>query len=68
MPDSSGNGTLVIAALLALGLVFAASWIVYYVQPGEDPHALLPWFGLAAGVIVAGGLVAYLGRGRRPSR
>ncbi len=64
MPDSRGNGTLVIAALLTLALVFAAAWITFYVTPGRDPHTLYPWFGAAALAIVVLGLLAYAGRGR----
>lgn len=64
MPESPGNGTLVIAALLTLGLLFAASWILFYVEPGRDPRALVPWFGGAAAVIVALALVSYVRRGR----
>jgi hypothetical protein len=50
MPEPRGNGTLVIAALLTLGLVFAASRILLYVEPGGDPRALVPWFGAAVAV------------------
>jgi hypothetical protein len=64
VPDRRGNGTLVIAALLTLGLLFAAVWIVYYVTPGLDPRTLFSWFGLAAAVIVALGLLYYAGWGR----
>ena len=62
--DGSGYGTLIIAALLVLALVFAASWIALYVQPGRDPSVLFPWFGGAAAFIVVLGLLVYL-RGRR---
>jgi hypothetical protein len=61
----SGNGTLVIAALLVLALLFAAYWILGIVNSGERPSVL--WFGLAAGLVVALGLVGYgsgFGRGR----
>jgi hypothetical protein len=67
-PDDSGNGTLVIAALLSLGLVFAGFWIAYYVRPGGNPHALFPWFGGATALIVALAIVSYVRRGRRRSR
>jgi hypothetical protein len=62
MLQSSGNTTLVVAALLVLALVFSASWIVAYVRPGGDPWSLLPWFGIAAAVIL---LVAFLSYVRR---
>ncbi len=59
------SGSLVIAALLTLGLVFAASWIVFYVDPSRDPEELVPWFGAALAVIVALAIGAYVRRGRR---
>lgn len=62
MSEPSGNGTLVIAALLSLGLLFAASWIVLYVQPGGDPRTLVPWFGLAVAVILALAFFSYIRR------
>ena len=58
------HGTLLIAALLILALLFAGYWIMTYVQPGANPWALLPWFGLAAAVIILLGLLTYL----RPRR
>jgi len=64
MPDFRGSGTLVIAALLTLGLVFAASWITYYVTPGGDPRSLWPWFGLAGTVSVGLAVASYVRRGR----
>ncbi len=54
------RGTLVTAALLVLGLTFAGYWIVFYVTPGDDPGALLPWFGIAAAAIVVLALLAYV--------
>ena len=62
--DFRGNGTLVIAALLTLGLIFAASWITYYVTPDRDPRTLWPWFGLAVAVIVGLAVASYIRRGR----
>ena len=59
-----GNGTLLIAVLLSLGLLFAGSWIVFYVTPGRDPRVLFRWFGLALATILAVALFAYLRRGR----
>jgi hypothetical protein len=64
MPDFRGNGTLVIAALLTLGLAFSAFWILYYVTPGEDPRTLWPWFGAAVGVILALAFVYNVRQGR----
>jgi len=52
--------TILIAALLILALLFAGSWIFTYVQPGANPWALMPWFGIAALVILVVALVAYL--------
>ena len=56
-PDQS---TLLIAALLILALLFAGYWIFTYVQPGADPWAALPWFGVAAGVIAVVALISFL--------
>ena len=50
------HGTLVIAALLLLALSFAGYWIITYVHPGANPWAILPWFGIAAAVIVILGI------------
>jgi len=61
------RGTLIMATLLLLALVLAGSWIVASVEPGRNPRALLPWFGAAAAVIIAWGLVSYL-RSRRKDR
>ncbi len=61
------RGTLLIAALLLLALAFAGSWIAVYVEPGSNPKALLPWFGIGALVIIIWGLVNYL-RPRRNRR
>ncbi len=61
----SGNGTLVIAALLVLALLFSCYWILSVVNSGERPSVL--WFGLAAALVVALGFVGYgygYGRGR----
>jgi hypothetical protein len=55
---------MVIAALLVLGFVFAASWITLYVDPGHDPRVLFPWFGLAAAAIVVLGVLIGMRRGR----
>lgn len=64
MPPPPEYGTLVIAALLVLALVFAGVWIITYVQPGGHPAALFPWFLGAAAAILVLGFVFYLGRGR----
>jgi Flp pilus assembly protein protease CpaA len=64
MPPSPEYGTLVIAALLVLALVFAGEWIITYVQPGGNPTALFPWFLGAAAAILALGFIIYLRRGR----
>ena len=66
--DLPGNGTLLIAALLVLGLVFGASWIVVYVQPGSNPWSIVPWFLLAAALIVVVGIAGTIRRGRAASR
>ncbi|MEW6268880.1 MAG: hypothetical protein AB1689_06230 [Thermodesulfobacteriota bacterium] len=61
------SGTLLIAALLVLALAFAGAWIVAYVQPGGNPWHIVPWFLLAAGVVIVVGLLAviYGGHHRR---
>jgi hypothetical protein len=65
MPQPPESGTLVIAALLILALVFAGEWIITYVQPGGHPAALFPWFLGAAAAILVVAFVIYLSRGRR---
>jgi len=67
MPESQPPeaGTLVIAALLVLALVFAGSWVVAYVTPGGDPRALIPRFTAAALALVALAIFLYVRRGRR---
>jgi hypothetical protein len=62
MPQPPESGTLVIAALLLLALVFAGEWIITYVQPGGHPAALFPWFLGAAAAILVVGFVIYLRR------
>jgi len=62
---SSEYGTLVIAALLILGLLFAGAWINAYVSTDGVPHHLWQWFGGAAAAIVVGAVLYYLlGRSR----
>jgi len=53
-------GTLLIAALLLLGLAFAGYWITTYVTPGANPWANVKWFGVAAAAIVVFGLAIYV--------
>ena len=63
------HGTLVIAALLLLAISFAGSWILAYVRPGTNPWSILPWFGVAAAIIVILGIVTdVLPRRRRNGR
>ena len=61
------RGTLIMAALLLLALALAGSWIVASVEPGRNPRALLPWFGVGAAVIIVWGLVTYI-RARHKDR
>lgn len=61
-------GTLIIAALLVLALLFAGYWIIVYVQPGGHPQTLFPWFGGAAAAIVVVGMIIYLSLGSRNRR
>ena len=60
--DSPEYGTLVTAALLILALAFAGYWI--YAHVGDQGTPLVPWFAVAAGVIVVLAIVNYA-RGRR---
>jgi len=46
------QGTMLMSALLVLALLFAGAWIYEAAEPGEDATWLLPWFGLAAAVIL----------------
>jgi hypothetical protein len=46
-------------------LAFAALWIVLSVEPGANPRALLPWFGIGAAAILIWGLFTYLRPRRR---
>ena len=57
-------GTLLIAALLLLLLAFAGSWIIAYVQPGSHPWEIVPWFLLAAALIIVVGLIVIIERAR----
>jgi len=63
MPDEKPReGSLIVAALIVLGLLFAGHWIVSYVKH-TDPWAILPWYGIAAAIIVIFGVVTILRRG-----
>jgi hypothetical protein len=62
-PDKSPlEGSLIVAALIVLAIVFAGHWIVSYVQNG-NPWALTPWYGGAAALIIVFGLFTSLRRG-----
>jgi LPXTG-motif cell wall-anchored protein len=52
---------MVVAALLVLALLFAGHWIISYVTDG-NPWTILPWFGIAAAVIILLGLFTFLRR------
>lgn len=56
------EGSLVVAALIVLGLVFAGHWIVTYVK-GTNPWAIIPWYGIVAALIIVFGLFKNLRRG-----
>ena len=56
------EGSLIVAALIVLGLLFAGHWIVSYVKH-TDPWAILPWYGITAAIIVIFGVVTILRRG-----
>lgn len=59
------SGTLLIAALLLLGLAFAGVWIVANAGTEGEPWPVVPWFLGAAAVIVGVGLAVIIGRARR---
>lgn len=63
--EESSQGTMVMAALLVLALLFTGVWIYVSAAPGENAMWLLPWFGAAALVIIVVGMLAYLRRGGR---
>jgi len=56
------EGSLIVAALIVLGLVFAGHWIVTYVKH-SNPWAITPWYGVIAAVIIVFGLFTNLRRG-----
>ena len=57
LPEKSpGQGSLIVAALIVLGIVFAGHWIVSYVQT-SNPWAIVPWYGGAAALIVVFGIL-----------
>jgi len=56
---SPDHGSLIVAALIVLAIVFAGHWIVSYVQT-TNPWAIIPWYGVAAVLIIVFG---YLHRG-----
>lgn len=57
-------GTLIIAGLLILAIIFAGYWISAYVDERGRPWDILPWFAAAAVAIIVAGAFAYLRRGR----
>ncbi len=60
---SPREGSLIVAALIVLALLFAGHWIVTYVED-TNPWAIMPWYGLTAAVIIVLGLVT-ISRRRR---
>ncbi len=56
------GGSLTVAALIVLGLLFAGHWIVSYVDGDSDPWALTPWYGAVAVAIIVCGLLISLRR------
>jgi hypothetical protein len=59
MPTDSTprEGSLIVAALIILGLVFGGHWIISYVNDDANPWAIVPWYGMVAVVIVLFGIV-----------
>ena len=58
---SPGQGSLIIAALIVLGILFAGHWITSYVQT-SNPWAIIPWYGVAAVLIIVFGNLRRGGR------
>ena len=55
LPEKSpGQGSLIVAALIVLGIVFTGHWILTYVQT-TNPWSIIPWYGVAAAVIIVFG-------------
>jgi len=55
LPEKSpGQGSLIVAGLIVLGIVFAGHWIVSYVQ-STNPWSIIPWYGVAAVLIIVFG-------------
>lgn len=55
VPEKSpGQGSLIVAMLIVLAIVFAGHWIVSYVQ-STNPWAIIPWYGVAAVLIIVFG-------------
>ena len=50
----AGKGSLIVAALIVLGIVFTGHWIVSYVQT-TNPWAIIPWYGVVAVLIIVVG-------------
>lgn len=57
LPEKSpGQGSLIVAALIVLGIVFAGHWIVSYVQT-SNPWSIIPWYGGAAVLVIVFGIL-----------
>jgi len=56
------GGSLIVAALIVLALVFAGHWIVTYVDGDSNPWAITPWYGAAAVAIIVCGFLINLRR------
>ena len=53
---SSGQGSLIVATLIVLAIVFTGHWIVSYVRT-TNPWAIIPWYGVAAVLIIVFGIL-----------
>ena len=57
LPEKSpGQGSLIVSALIVLGIVFAGHWIIRYVNT-SNPWSIIPWYGVAAVLIIVFGIV-----------
>lgn len=61
MPEKShGQGSLIVAALIVLAIVFTGHWIVSYVRT-TNPWAIIPWYGVGAVLIIVFGMLVRRG-------
>lgn len=62
--SSREGGTLLMAALLVLGLAFAGAWVIGYVSGDGPPWQLVRYFAIAAAGVILVALAAFTVRRR----